>query len=546
MARPSRSSSKISLCSSAWSNIAALFAAASSACAAPHWPEQTPIQVATAFYNSIAGGDCEQAIRLREGYSLERCRSITGLRPALRSNSNQDRDVALVSADITYRLNGQPRHDVGCLRLEHRQQRWLITAWISAPCDHGTRFNAAAIGGPHAGSLPAGSLQQADADSFEGDIAMDSGLDQTTAASAPAESLLVTIKDLARTGHAMPPAPSDPSFAHPALDLSPPNPVVGPVGSAAVLHACWTPQQLAGTPAERTIQNGLTPDPSGPGRADITAALQYRKPLSSSLQRSIRYVDPSPAEGKPIALTFDLCEQADERTGYDAAIVDYLRSERIPATFFAGGKWMRSHPQRTMQLMADPLFEIGNHAWTHGNMRVLTGQHMRDQITWTQAQYIALHERLANLPCARDIPSAMAAIPPVPRVFRFPYGTCNAASLQATAESGLAAIQWDVVTADPWRKQSAKGIANAVLNGVRENGGSIVIMHANGRGWKTAQALPMFIPELKRRGYRLVTVSDLLRIGNPFAVEQCYEKRRGDNAHYDRLFGEGTGLVRQH
>ncbi|WP_069472231.1 polysaccharide deacetylase family protein [Candidatus Marithrix sp. Canyon 246] len=39
---------------------------------------------------------------------------------------------------------------------------------------------------------------------------------------------------------------------------------------------------------------------------------------------------------KIIALTFDLCERTKERTGYDAAIVNYLRKHHIKATFYAG------------------------------------------------------------------------------------------------------------------------------------------------------------------------------------------------------------------
>ena len=50
-----------------------------------------------------------------------------------------------------------------------------------------------------------------------------------------------------------------------------------------------------------------------------------------------------PDKRKLIALTFDLCEQPGEVAGYDGAIVDYLRKEHIKATFFAGGKWLRSH-----------------------------------------------------------------------------------------------------------------------------------------------------------------------------------------------------------
>ena len=47
-----------------------------------------------------------------------------------------------------------------------------------------------------------------------------------------------------------------------------------------------------------------------------------------------------------IALTFDLCETDGSVAGYDGRIVDLLRAEGVKATFFAGGKWMETHPER--------------------------------------------------------------------------------------------------------------------------------------------------------------------------------------------------------
>ena len=80
---------------------------------------------------------------------------------------------------------------------------------------------------------------------------------------------------------------------------------------------------------------------------------------------------------KLIALTFDLCEQPGEIAGYDGAIFDYLRANGIKATFFAGGKWMRSHAERAQQLMSDPLFEMGNHSEAHRNLKLLSGSAAR-------------------------------------------------------------------------------------------------------------------------------------------------------------------------
>ena len=65
---------------------------------------------------------------------------------------------------------------------------------------------------------------------------------------------------------------------------------------------------------------------------------------------------------KLIALTFDLCETDGDVAGCDVGIVDLLRAQGVKATFFAGGKWIETHEERTAQLLADPNFEIGGPA----------------------------------------------------------------------------------------------------------------------------------------------------------------------------------------
>lgn len=144
------------------------------------------------------------------------------------------------------------------------------------------------------------------------------------------------------------------------------------------------------------------------------------------------------------ALTFDLCELETVTTGYDAAVIDYLREEALPATLFLGGKWMRTHAVRTKQLMTDPLFEIGSHAWSHGNFGIMDECAMREQIRWTDAQYAALREtvmREAKTPEAR---AAAAAIPAAMRFFRLPYGRTSELGLRVLADEGFDVIQWSV------------------------------------------------------------------------------------------------------
>ncbi|MEI2780110.1 MAG: polysaccharide deacetylase family protein [Candidatus Competibacter sp.] len=496
---------------------------------------ENPITVVQQFYQAIKEHRCEDVARLRPGYSKKSCSEVKEvsdihLIPRL-IGGNAKGQFAVVELQIQFRkANKEPWH--GFLTVVKRKSRWQIMhdsywspknigsleTYLASP-EHRRSINQPSIS-------PVSNLPAPMPEHTTMELAVDS----------------VTVHD---------PVPED-VVPEPSPAITPPQATVAPSvpsplppqelhhaafprpGATTLLDACWGPEQLRGSPGERTLHDRPA-DYSPPERVYPQWS---NEPLEDKWARSIRFVNPAHGE-KLVALTFDLCEQANERTGYDGAIVDILRAEKVNATFFAGGKWMRSHPQRAMQLMADPLFEIGNHAWTHGNLRVLRGKEMTEQIQWTQAQYELLREQLLKLPCAASVgESQIHRIPPLPTTFRFPYGACDATALKAVAEAGLYPIQWNVISGDPARRQTVDLMVKGILDKIRP--GSIVIAHANGRGWHTGEALRILIPALRKQGYRFVTVSQLLKSGTPVAVESCYEVRPGDNLRYDQLFGRGT------
>ena len=308
--------------------------------------------------------------------------------------------------------------------------------------------------------------------------------------------------------------PADQAALHP--EAPPVCPTQNPVsprlsfGSRIILERLWTNQDL---------QREWFPNPAETPPPATARPQTSLPPVPTQYQNSIRGV--SPIQGrKVVALTFDLCEGAREVSGYDAGVVNYLRAMQVKATFFAGGKWLRSHPEKAMQLMADPLFEVGNHSWEHPHFQSLSDAAMADQILKTQAQYEALWQELARRAQAKGIdPFEVDKIPRVPAVFRFPYGTCSPQALGIMARLGLPTIQWSIVTGDPDKHQYARRIAAAVLS--RIHPGAIIICHANGRGVWTADALPLFVPQLMDQGYTFVTVSELLRCGPALATPEC-------------------------
>ena len=290
----------------------------------------------------------------------------------------------------------------------------------------------------------------------------------------------------------------------------------------ALLAQCWTPEALAGTDKEVKSSRSR-------GGFDLDALKQEPLPepvaVSADLRGSIRSVALPPGE-KLIALTFDLCESDGDHAGYDGRVVDLLRAEGVKATFFAGGKWLESHPERAQQLIADPNFEVGAHGLRHRDLSHAADKTMDEEIRLTEAAYARARHALSERSCA----SGTLEIPSAPQeqitLMRFPYGKCNAKALAAVADAGQLAIQWDVVTGDPDPHVSAKTIANTILT--RAHPGAIVVAHANGRGRNTAAALAIALPKLKEEGYSFVTVSELLAAGKPVIAETCYLNRPGD------------------
>jgi peptidoglycan-N-acetylglucosamine deacetylase len=288
----------------------------------------------------------------------------------------------------------------------------------------------------------------------------------------------------------------------------------------SLLDRCFTPRALAGTASEIKPQHNHTKlDLTGLRQEPLPAA----SPLPEAMRGSIRGVELPPGV-KLIALTFDLCETDGSVAGYDGRIVDLLRREGVKATFFAGGKWMETHPERTVQLIADPNFEIGSHGLRHLDMAKLNGEALKEEIALTEATYSRARKALAARQCA----TPAAGDQPVPErmsVLRFPYGTCDPEALAAAADQGLYAVQWDLVTGDPDPHRSAKAIAKTILDNVHP--GAIIVAHANGRGWHTADALALAIPKLKEEGYGFVTVSELLAAGKPVIAAKCYLNQPG-------------------
>jgi peptidoglycan/xylan/chitin deacetylase (PgdA/CDA1 family) len=215
------------------------------------------------------------------------------------------------------------------------------------------------------------------------------------------------------------------------------------------------------------------------------AGIQVAPPLPAVAPQVVKH---GPRRKKRIALTFDACSTQGP-SQFDERVIRTLIDMQVPATLFLGGKWMEEHPDETLELANHPQFELANHTYLHPHLPHESDERVREEFVRTQDMLYTLTGRRATL-------------------FRAPYGEVDARIAHLGAEAGMIAIQYDLASGDPDPRISTKRLLEYVTNQAKN--GSIVVMHMNGRGWKTADALPRIVLRLRKKGYKLVTVSDLL------------------------------------
>jgi peptidoglycan/xylan/chitin deacetylase (PgdA/CDA1 family) len=96
------------------------------------------------------------------------------------------------------------------------------------------------------------------------------------------------------------------------------------------------------------------------------------------------------------------------------------------------------------------------------------------------------------------------------RLFRPPYAETDARIKRIAQNLGLVTVMYDLASGDPDSTISRERLIRYVVSHVRN--GSIIVMHVNGRGWHTAEALPEIIQTLRRKGFVFVKASDLLAV----------------------------------
>ncbi|MBP1970610.1 peptidoglycan-N-acetylmuramic acid deacetylase [Virgibacillus natechei] len=193
------------------------------------------------------------------------------------------------------------------------------------------------------------------------------------------------------------------------------------------------------------------------------------------------YVDDSGE--KNIYLTFDNGYEA----GYTDEILDVLKQEDVPATFFVTGHYVDSEPDLIAR-MVDEGHIIGNHSYHHPDFTIISEESMQEELE-------TLEEAVANVSEQKDI-----------KYLRPPKGVFNERTLNWANELGYIHVFWSLAFVD-WEEQKGWEYAyDQLMNQIHP--GAIMLLHTVSSD--NAESLEHIIVELKEQGYTFKSLDDFV------------------------------------
>lgn len=195
------------------------------------------------------------------------------------------------------------------------------------------------------------------------------------------------------------------------------------------------------------------------------------------------YVDDS--GDKSIYLTFDNGYEE----GYTKDVLDVLKQEDVPATFFVTGHYVKEEP-KLVKRMVDDGHIIGNHSYHHPDFTIMRKPEIKKELD-------DLEKAVAEVSDQKEL-----------QYLRPPRGIFSENTLKWTNELGYTHIFWSLAFKD-WNTGDQKGWTYAydqIMDQIHP--GAIVLLHAVSSD--NAEALEKVIIDLKKQGYTFKSLDDLV------------------------------------
>ncbi len=186
-------------------------------------------------------------------------------------------------------------------------------------------------------------------------------------------------------------------------------------------------------------------------------------------------------EEKNVALTMNCAWNADDMD----KILEVLKNNEVKITFFMVGDWIEKFPEYVKKIN-EAGHEIGSHSNTHPHVNNLNYEKNVKEIEDSNDKIEKITGKRTNL-------------------YRAPYGEYNNTVIKAARDKGYFPIQWNLDTLD-YTGLTGEEMWNRLNNKISM--GDIILMH---NGTKhTADSLDMIIKNIKKKGFKVIPVSDLI------------------------------------
>jgi peptidoglycan/xylan/chitin deacetylase (PgdA/CDA1 family) len=194
-------------------------------------------------------------------------------------------------------------------------------------------------------------------------------------------------------------------------------------------------------------------------------------------------------ESSTVAMTFD----DGPHPKLTPKLLDMLKERNIKATFFVIGKCVAEYPDIAKRIV-DEGHEIANHSWNHPQLTKLSASAFDAEISQTT-----------------DAIVKATGVRPV--TMRPPYGAINATlTKRLNDEYGLCVILWSVDPQD-WKIRKSDHVSGHIIKNTAP--GSIILAHDIHPS--TIDAMPTALDALQSKGYKFVTVTELIAMDRPAA-----------------------------
>ncbi|NOY00155.1 MAG: polysaccharide deacetylase family protein [Verrucomicrobia bacterium] len=176
-------------------------------------------------------------------------------------------------------------------------------------------------------------------------------------------------------------------------------------------------------------------------------------------------------------------------------LLDLLKARNIKATFYVVGTNATAYPHILRRMIAEG-HEVGNHTKTHPYLTKLSAEGVRNEMGFTH----------------RAIVQATGV---APKTMRPPYGATNSRLRnQIKQEFGYPSIMWAVDPQD-WKRPGSQVVANRIVSAT--GNGAIILAHDIHA--PTITAMPNALDRLLAKGFKFVTVTQLIALGEGSGAE---------------------------